>query len=61
MANVEFEVAATDTAPQQTRAQRLKFQLEMGLMMHMAGRDEAAKQMLTEAFETIDALIGDGH
>ncbi len=61
METVEFEVAATDMAPEKTPAQRLKFQLEMGLLMAMVGRTDAAKQMVTEAFATIDELIKEGH
>ena len=60
MPSVEFEVTAVDMAPEKTRAERLKFKLEMALMMYSCGRDEVAAQLLTDTFDLIDSLIADG-
>jgi hypothetical protein len=61
MATVEMNVVDTDQPAEQTTAQVVKFKLEMGLLMLMAGRTDEAQQLVQQAFDRLDQLIAEGH
>lgn len=49
------------TTDRQTVAQRAKFTLEFGFYLHMAGRDDAARQSFQETIDLLDQLIAEGN
>jgi hypothetical protein len=53
---IEITATATDEAPIQPMAERLRFRLQFALLMLSAGRIEEAGQAFDRVFELIDAL-----
>ena len=53
---IEITATATDEAPIQPMAERLRFRLQFALLMLSAGRIEEAGAEFDRVFELIDAL-----
>lgn len=57
---IEMTVIATDEAPDQSKAERVKFQLEFMQMMLMVGRVQMAEDALSKCFDLLNEMIEEG-
>jgi len=53
---VEFETIAADEAPVQPIADRIRFKLELAILMLTAGRTDEAADAFGAVFELLDQL-----